>query len=149
MTIEASLAALAESNLTLAAAMNNYAAVMTKYAGITVSNVASAPGDAAPAAAEPTKGKRRTKAEIAADEAAAKAAAASPAAEDADPFAEDEPTKEYTLEDVRAHVMALSKQDREAALGVLKKVGAETISKIEPKSFEKVIELCQDQGISL
>lgn len=158
MSLEESMKELATSNLTLAKAMTAYAAVMDKYAatygdalkgGGTPAATDDATPDADPAADKPAR-TRRTKAQIAADKKAEKEAAA--AGVSLDPFAdeeeEEEEEEELTLEDVREVVMALSKKDRDAALGVLKKVGAETISKIEPKNFQKVIDLCAEAGIT-
>lgn len=148
MSLEESMKELAESNLQLAKAMTGYAAVMDKYAanyaGAIVTDEAADPDPT------PTR-KRRTKAEIAADKKAEKEAAA--AANEPDPFDDDEPGAnephpELNLEDVRGVVMALVKRDRDAALAVLKKVGAETISKIDAKDFQKVVDLCAKECLT-
>jgi hypothetical protein len=156
MSLEDSMSTLAASNLKLAESMNRYATVMENIAAgnpdrVIVANVAS--GEAPVSTTDKPKGKRRTQAEIAADaKAEADALRDANKSDEIDPFAEDEPAaaaKEITLDDVRGLLMKLKDKDIDAAKAVLKAVGAETISKIDAKSFGKVVDLCKKEGVTL
>jgi hypothetical protein len=160
MSLEDSMSTLAASNLKLAESMNRYATVMENIAAgnpdrVVVANVTTeARTGGSVDGAEKPKGTRRTKAQIDADaKAEADALRADTKTEELDPFAEDEPAattkKEVTLDDIRGLLMAVKDKDRDAAIKILKAVGAETISKIDAKSFDKVIALAAKEGVTI
>lgn len=99
--------------------------------------------------------KRRTQAEMKADEkieAAKAAASAEPEAVDpfADEVEDEEEQRVITAEDIRTLVMGVKeKKGQETALKVIKAVGAETLGKIAAKDYARVVELCGKLGVTL
>lgn len=173
MSLEESMSTLAESNNRLAAALDKYAGVIEGLAsanGVAFAGgtpVASGNSDAgsdagSEGATGTTKRKRRTAAEIAAD---AKAEAdklagktadgdgsnePDPFGDDADPFGDAEPEKPaLTADSIRALVLKVRDKDKALATGLLKKLGVDTLAKIEPAQYEKVVELAGKVGVTL
>lgn len=150
MSLEESMLKLAESNLTLANAQNAHTAGLLKYIEFQKSGgtgpAATTTTAADTAAAEPVVEKKTR---------AKKETAAAPAAEvevEADPFADEEAAPEeveLTAEVIRALVMKVKDVNKDHALALLKKVGAETVSKIDPKAYPKVVELAAKVGVTL
>lgn len=156
MSIEESMKAQADAMNNLANAMNRYAGVMEAIANNNPSHiVAPAAGSEAntpPETAAATETKRRGRKPAAA--AAADTAPPAAAAAEADPFGDDgdafgEEPKTYTAEDIRALVIKLKNQDKDAALAVLKAVGVSTLGQIGEKDYQKVVDLCAKKGVAL
>jgi hypothetical protein len=145
MSIEEKIDTLAGAMNNLAGAMTHYATVMQNIASGNPSAIVAPTGDATAAAdtAAKTPGKRgpKPKAETA------------PAPTEPDPFADDgdaagsEP--ELTADVIRKVVLAVKAKNKDHALGLLKKIGVDTLSKIEEKDYPKVIELAAKVGVTL
>ena len=140
---------LEDAMLKLAASMDRYAGVLEGIANSNPTQIAVATGGAAADATPATSGRGRKKK----DEAPAAAPAAEEAVEEADPFAdeaeEEEAAPELTAETIRALVMKVKDKDKNTALALLKKVGADTVAKIDPKQYPKVVELAAKVGVTL
>lgn len=151
MSIEESINKLADSQNALASAMTNYANVMQAIAaGNPSSIVAPTGGDntgTGPGTDAPAEKKPRGRAA-----ANAKAAAAAAAAEP-DPFGDDaggeEAEPELTADVIRKVVLKVKDKNKDHALALLKKIGVDTLSKIEEKDYPKVIELAGKVGVTL
>lgn len=154
MSLEVSMNTLAESNNALAQAMTRYAAVMESHLSANGSTPTIATKSDETAAPEKVAGKRRSKAEIAAD---AKAEVATLALVDApktevDPFAEESEEMEETqlsADDIRALVLKVKAKSADLALGILKKIGVTTLAKIEEKDYPEVVRLAAKVGVEL
>ena len=141
---------LEESMLKLAASMDRYADTLDRISKSNPTQIAVATGGTAGETAEapvadkkPGRGKAK----------AVEAAPEPEAAEEVDPFAdeaaEEEAAPELTAEVIRALIMKVKEKNKDHAMAIIKKVGADTISKIDPKQYEKVVELAGKVGVSL
>lgn len=135
----------------LATAMNRYAGVMENISKSNPTTLAAATGGTTAATDKPKTAKEK-KAE--AEAAAAAAAADAGGGSEPDPFAEEgeegnDEKPELTAEVIRGLVMKVKEKNKDHALALLKKVGAETVSKIDPKQYEKVVELAAKVGVTL
>lgn len=133
----------------LATAMNRYADTMDRISNSNPTQIAVAAGGSTEAAPAADKGKPGRKKKEDTAEAAPAAAAAEP-----DPFADDageeeEAAPELTAEVIRGLVMKVKDKNKDHALALLKKVGAETVSKIDPAQYPKVVELAAKVGVTL
>jgi predicted component of type VI protein secretion system len=148
MSLEEALKDQAEASRELASAMRYYADTLRAVAAGNPGQVV-APNNAADTAAtedKPAKGGRGRKAAEPKEE--PKAAASEP-----DPFGEEEEEAagepELTADAIRGLVMKVKEKNKDHALALLKKIGAETISKIDPKDYQKVVELAAKVGVTL
>lgn len=175
---EDAMLALAKSNSSLAAANQSLAAsnnalaeaILKSRQGGTSAPTASTNTDAAETPA-PAKGKGGRKSQAEKDAAAkadvaAQAAAAGgetkPAAEadpfgdgaqqEADPFGDGAAAapREYTAEDIRAGVLKVREEKGgDAALAIIKAVGASALGQIDKSQYAKVAELCKKEGVTI
>lgn len=140
---------LEDAMLKLAASMDRYAGVLENISNSNPTQIAVATGGTASAdAGKPAGRKGKGGAAAAADTAADAGAGSEP-----DPFAEEEEAGneevELTAEVIRGLVMKVKDKNKDHALALLKKVGAETVSKIDPKMYPKVVELAGKVGVTL
>jgi hypothetical protein len=148
MSIEEKIGGLSDAMNNLATAMNRYAGVMESIANRDPSSIVAPTGDAgdaAPATDTPKKGRGKGKA-------AEKDAAPADTTKEADPFGDDdgsEAESELTAETIRALVLAVKAKNKDHALGLLKKIGVDTLAKIPEKDYPKVVELAAKVGVTL
>jgi hypothetical protein len=145
MSLEESFADLAKSNNTLAAANNKLADAMIQYGGVMKALAESDPGKVISIAAaigetkadDKPKGKPGPKAK----------AKEEPAAKEDDGLggdddglgAEEEAAKEYTLDDVKAALVALKKKDEGALKKVWTKFGVSSLGQIDKGKYGDVM----------
>ena len=147
MSLEDSMQTLAESNLKLAAAMDNYAAAIEKFGSMAVAQPGDAPAaateKAAPAEKAPaTKGKGRGKA-------AAKAEPETKADDDDDGFGgeggEAEVPEKLTGDQVKAKLLEVRDAygDKAPALKIINDLGYNAIPDVKAADYQKVWAACE------
>lgn len=164
MSLEESMKAQADAMNNLANAMNRYATLMEKVAaagGLSLP-APTAPSDPTPtpepsAAATTPKATRGRKATT--EKATTPAANAEVDAfeEGGDTGAEEDPfgeaaapaAKAITAEDIRTVVLKVKEKNKDHALKLLAAVGVTTLSQIQEKDYQKVIDLAKKVGVSL
>lgn len=149
MSIEDTLSKLADSQNALASAMTNYANVMQAIAAGNPSSIVAPTGGDNTGTGSDAPAEKKPRGRAAAN---AKAAAAAAAAEP-DPFGDDaggeEAEPELTADVIRKVVLKVKDKNKDHALALLKKIGVDTLSKIEEKDYPKVIELAGKVGVTL
>ena len=150
MSLEDSMKTLAESNLKLAAAMDNYAATIEKFGSMVVAQPGDAPAaateKAAPAEKAPaTKGKGRGKA-------ATKAEPEAKADDDDAGFGEDdgfdgeaEVPEKLTGDQVKAKLLEVRDAygDKAPALKIINDLGYNAIPDVKAADYQKVWAACE------
>ena len=143
MSLEDSMKTLAESNLKLAAAMDNYAATIEKFGSMVVAQPGDAPAaateKAAPAEKAPaTKGKGRGKAATKADDDAGFS--------DDDGFdGEAEVPEKLTGDQVKAKLLEVRDAygDKAPALKIINDLGYNAIPDVKAADYQKVWAACE------
>lgn len=161
MSLEESMATLAESNLKLAAAMDRYASIIEKVGvQVQVANGTAAATSETPAATAATTDKPARGGKGKGKPAAASEPESPKLDEFGDPISDDSENdafdvggtaaREYTEADVRAAVTGVKDQvSKDAALAIIKGAGAANLAQIDKSKYGYVIAEAAKHGVKV